>query len=146
MKDETGSLYIADAIIALSILFIVMLMLNTLISLPNPSYPDVAHDSKDAQDIMEILSGKVDFNDRTFLDKITTILKDNKNSKKSVLEVSKLCEEKFGEFKISNYRFVETNNLDSKVLASSGDFSKAENISVATRNFDGYSYTLYLWQ
>ena len=54
MNDERGSLYIADAIIALSILFVAMLMLNTLISIPNPTYSDNAHDSKNAQDIMEI--------------------------------------------------------------------------------------------
>ena len=144
MKDEIGNLYIADAIIALSILFIAMIMLNSLVSLPNPTYSDISHNSKNAQDIMEILSGKVDFKDHTFLSEITGILKDNKNSKKSIREVSQICDDKFGELKLSNYRFVESNKLDSKILSESGDFSKAERISVATRNYDGYSYTLYL--
>ena len=146
MNDSKGSLYLGDAIIALSILIIVMLMLNSLVSIPYPTYSDISHDSKDAQDIMEILSGKVDFHDKTFLSKITAILKENKNSKKSIHEVSQLCDDKFGDFKLKNYRFVETNHLDSTVLSSSGDFTKAGNISVATRNFDGYSYTLYTWQ
>ena len=145
MKDEIGNLYIADAIIALSILFIAMIMLNSLVSLPNPTYSDISHNSKNAQDIMEILSGKVDFKDHTFLSEITGILKDNKNSKKSIREVSQICDDKFCELKLSNYRFVESNKLDSKILSESGDFSKAERISVATRNYDGYSYTLYLW-
>ena len=145
MIDEKGSLYIADAMIALSILFIAMLMLNSLVSLPNPTYSDISHDSKNAQDIMEILSGKVDFEDKTFLSYITHILKENKDSKKSVLEVSQICDDKFAEFKIDNYRFIESNHLNSKVLASSGDFTKADSVSVATRNFDGYSYTLYVW-
>ena len=145
MIDEKGNLYIADAMIALGILFIAMLMLNSLVSLPNPTYSDVSHDSKNAQDIMEILSGKVDFEDKTFLNYITHILKDNKNSKKSVQEVSQICDDKFAEFKIDNYRFIESNHLNSKVLASSGDFTKADSVSVATRNFDGYSYTLYVW-
>ena len=145
MIDENGSLYIADAIIALSILFIAMLMLNSQISLSNPTYSDISHDSKNAQDIMEILSGKVDFEDMTFLSYITHILKENKNSKKSVLEVSQICGDKLAEFKIKNYRFVESNHLNSKVLAESGDFTKAVDVSVATRNFDGYSYTLYVW-
>ena len=145
MKDEIGNLYIADAIIALSILFIAMIMLNSLVSLPNSTYSDISHNSKNAQDIMEILSGKVDFKDHTFLSEITGILKDNKNSKKSIREVSQICDDKFCELKLSNYRFVESNKLDSKILSESGDFSKAERISVATRNYDGYSYTLYLW-
>ena len=109
MNDEKGNLYLGDAIIALSILFIVMLMLNTMVSLPNPTYSDISHNSKDAQDVMEILSGKVNFHDKTFLSEITAILKENKNSKKSVSEVSQLCDEKFDEFKLENYRFVETN-------------------------------------
>ncbi|WP_296794428.1 hypothetical protein [uncultured Methanobrevibacter sp.] len=145
MNDEKGNLYLGDAIIALSILFIVMLMLNTMVSLPNPTYSDISHNSKDAQDVMEILSGKVNFHDKTFLSEITAILKENKNSKKSVSEVSQLCDEKFDEFKLENYRFVETNHLDSKILSDSGDFTKADDVSVATRNFDGYSYTLYVW-
>ncbi len=145
MIDEKGNLYIADAMIALGILFIAMLMLNSLVSLPNPTYSDISHDSKNAQDIMEILSGKVDFEDKTFLIYITHILKENKNSKKSVQEVSQICDDKFAEFKIDNYRFIESNHLNSKVLASSGDFTKADSVSVATRNFDGYSYTLYVW-
>ena len=144
MNDHKGSLYLADAILALSILIIVMLMLNTLVSIPNPTYSDVSHDSKDAQDVMEILSGKVNFQDKTFLSRITAILKENKNSKESIREVSQICDDKFSEFKLTNYRFVETNHLDS-VLSGSGDFSKAGNLSVATRNFDGYSYTLYVW-
>ncbi len=146
MNDNKGSLYFADAIIAISILFVVMLMLNMMISLPNPTYSNTAHSSKDAQDIMEILSGKVDFGDETFLNVISSILKENKNSKKSINEVSGICDEKFSEFKLKNYMFIETNRLDSTVLSSSGDFSKAGNCSVATRNFDGYSYTLYIWQ
>ena len=146
MNDEKGSLYIGDAIVALSILFVVMLMLNSLISLPNPTYSDISHNTKDAQDIMEILSGKVNFHDKTFLGEITGILKENKNSKKSIREVSQICEDKFSEFKLTNYRFIETKHLNSKVLASSGDFSKADKYSVATRNIDGYSYTLYVWQ
>ena len=145
MNDEKGILYSGDAIIALSILFIVMLMLNTLISIPNPTYSDISSNSKDAQDVMEILGGKVSFTDSTFLDEITAILKENKNSKKSIREVSQMCDEKFSEYKLTNYRFVETNHLDSSVLSGYGDFSRATNLSVATRNCDGYSYTLYIW-
>ena len=130
MNDNKGSLYFADAIIAISILFIVMLMLNMLISLPNPNYSDASHNSKNAQDIMELLSGKVDFEDETFLSVISSILKENKNSKKSISEVSQICDDKFGELKLTNYMFIETNQLDSTVLSSSGDSSKAGNYSV----------------
>ena len=75
MIDESGNLYIVDAIVALSIIFVVMLMVNTLISLPNPTYSDISHNSKDAQNIMEILSGKIDFEDEKWYD-VNDIQKD----------------------------------------------------------------------
>lgn len=145
MKDQSGNLYLADAIIAISILFISMIMLNSLISLPNSTYSDISHNSKTSQDIMEILSGKVYFSDKTFLNEISGILKENANSKESIKEVSQICDDKFKEFKLENYRFVESNQLNGEVLASSGDFNGANNVSTATRNFGEYSYTLYLW-
>ena len=145
MKDQSGNLYIFDAIIALSIVFIVLLMLNTLISIPNPTYSNTDHNPKLTQDIMEILSGKVDFSDESFLEKITNILKEDNNSQKSIREASILCKDKFEEFNITNYRFVESSNLNSKVLSSSGKLLEDSNISSATRSFDSYSYTLYIW-
>lgn len=145
MKDQSGNLYLADAIIALTILFISMIMLNSLISLPNSTYSDISHNSKTSQDIMEILSGKVYFSDKTFLNEISGILKENDNSKESIKEVSQICDDKFKQFNLKNYRFVESNQLNGEVLASSGDFNKANNVSTATRNFDEYSYTLYVW-
>ncbi len=145
MKDQNGNLYLADAIIALSIIFISMIMLNTLVSLPNSTYSDISHNSKTSQDIMEILSGKAYFSDKTFLNQISGILNDNDNSKESIKEVSLICDDKFKELNLKNYRFVESNQLNGEVLASSGDFNKANNISVATRNFGKYSYTLYVW-
>jgi hypothetical protein len=43
------------------------------------------------------------------------------------------------------YRFSETNMLDDKVLASSGEYSDADNVSVAIRSYGDYSYTLSVW-
>lgn len=144
MIDESGNLYVVDAIVALSIIFAVMLMVNSLISLPYPTYSQISHNSKDCQDIMEILSGKIDFEDETFLAKITKILKDGDGSEKSVKEVSLICKEKFKEFHLTNYRFVENNHLGSKVLASSGNLGENKNVSSATRSFGDYSYTLMI--
>ena len=145
MIDENGNLYIVDAIVALSIIFVVMLMVNTLISLPNPTYSEISHNSKDSQNIMEILSGKIDFEDKTFLEKITEILIEGENSEESIREVSVLCKSKFKEFNLTNYRFIESNQLGSKVLSSSGNLKDNTNVSSATRNFGDYSYTLILW-
>ena len=134
MLGEKGYFYIIDAILAVMLLLMVFLIVNATISIPSPDY---SYDSKDirmAQDTMEMLSGKVNFTDQTFLGEISEVLKSNDNSKESVREVSKLCKDRLKSFNLKNYRFSENNVLKGKVLASSGDYSKAGDVSVATRN------------
>ena len=146
MLDDKGYFYIIDAILAVMLLLTAFLVVNTVISIPSPDYSYDSSDITKAQDTMEILSGKVNFTDQTFLSKISGILKDNENSKESIREVSKLCKYELDSFSIGNYRFSENNVLKGKVLASSGDYSKASDISVATRNYGDYSYSLSTWQ
>lgn len=145
MLDDKGYFYIIDAILAVIVLLMVFLVVNTAISIPSPDYSYESHDIGTAQDTMEILSGKINFTDKTFLAEISQILDDNENSKESIREVSKLCRDKFNSYNLKNYRFSENNVLKGKVLASSGDYSKASDISVATRNYGDYSFTLSIW-
>lgn len=145
MLDENGYFYIIDAFLAVVLLLIVFLVVNSAISVSSPNYSYEGREIQDAQDIMEMLSGKIDFNDRTFIGDISDILKENENSKESVREVSKLCKDKLDSYNLKYYRFAETNILKDKVLASSGDYSKANKISVATRTYGDYSYTLSVW-
>ena len=145
MLDEKGYFYIIDAILAVMLLLMVFLIVNATISIPSPDY---SHDSKDiriAQDTMEILSGKVNFEDQSFLGEISEILKENENSKESVRDVSRLSKDKLNSFNLKNYKFSENNVLNGKVLAESGDYSKAKDVSVATRNYGDYSYSLSTW-
>ncbi|MEE0934984.1 MAG: hypothetical protein U0L42_04860 [Methanobrevibacter sp.] len=145
MKDNKGSLYIIEAILAITILLVAVLVVNTVISIPSPDYSYESHDLVSAQDTMEILAGKIDFEDQTFLGEITTILKENKNSKKSISEVSEICQNKLDSFKFTNYKFCENNKLKGKVLAYKGNDNNAKEVSVATRTYGDYSYTLYVW-
>ena len=114
MLDEKGNFFIIDAILAVSLLLFVFVIFNHAIFTPDPDYSSEIKDSKSAQDIMEILGGKINFTDRTFLGDISGILKSNKNSKESVEEVSELSKKKFSALNIENYRFSETNVLDDK--------------------------------
>jgi len=145
MTDEKGSFYLIESILAISILLMAIFIVNTIISIPSPDYSYDTLDFKTSQDIMETLSGNVNFTDKSFIGSISDILKDNKNSKKSIKEVSDICKEKFDTLNLKNYRFCENDVLDGKVLASSGDFSKASNVSQATREYGDYSYSLYVW-
>ena len=145
MLDEKGNLFIIEAILAITILLMAVFVVNTVISIPSPDYSYETHDLKSAQDIMEILSGKLNFTDQTFLSEISAILKENKNSKKSIREVSDICKNKFDSFKLTNYKFCENNKLKGKVLASKGNYDNADKVTVATRTYRDYSYTLYVW-
>ena len=146
MLDNKGSFYIIDAILAIFLLLIVFLVVNTAISLPATDYSYESKDIRTAQDVMELLSGKIDFNDKTFLGEISTVLEDGKNSKESIREVSEISKDKLDSYNLKNYRFTENNILDGEVLASSGDYKKASDVDVASRTYGDYSYSLSIWQ
>ena len=145
MLDEKGSFYIIEAVLAITLLMTVFLIVNSVISIETPDYSYESRDTAIAQDTMEILSGKIDYRDQTFLGEISEILKENKNSKRSVEEVSQISKDKFQRLNIENYQFCENNVLKGKVLAASGDLNDAGDVTVATRNYGEYSYTLSVW-
>ena len=146
MLDNKGSLYIIDAILAIVLLLIVFLIINTAVNVPTYEYSYETKDIRQAQDVMELLSGKIDFSDHTFISEISGILEDGKNSKQSVREVSQISKDKLDSLNIKNYRFTETNVLDGEVLASNGNYDEGDSVSVATRTYGDYSYTLSVWQ
>lgn len=146
MLDNKGSFYIIDGILAVVLLLIVFLVVNAAISIPTHDYSYESKDIRTAQDIMELLSGKIDFTDNTFTGKISGILKDGKNSKESVRKVSRISKNKLDSYNLKNYRFSENNVLKGEVLASKGDYKKANSVDVATRTYGDYSYTLSVWQ
>ena len=145
MLDNKGSVYITDAILAIFLLLMVSLIVNAAISIPASDYSYESKDIRTAQDVMELLSGKIEFTDRTFLGKISDMLKEGKNSKQSVRNVSSISKDKLDSYKIKNYRFSENNVLKGKVLAFKGDYEKASNVDVATRDYGDYSYSLSVW-
>lgn len=146
MLDNKGYFYIIDAILAVILLLIVFLVVNAAISIEEPSLAYQTQDIKTAQDTMEVLSGKINFTDQTFLGEISEILEKGDNSKATVRTVCDISKDKLESFNLENYQFSENNILKGKVLASSGDYSKASKVSVATRSYGDYSYTLSVWQ
>ena len=147
MLDDKGNFIIVEAILAVILLLFAFMIFNQAIFTMDSDYhySSEIKDSKNAQDIMESLSGKINFTDKTFLGDISIILKDGKNSKESINKVCELSKNKLSGFNLKNYRFSETNMLDDKVLASSGEYSDANNVSVAIRSYGDYSYTLSVW-
>ena len=146
MLDNKGSFYIFDAILAVFLLLTVFLVVNSAISIPTHDYSYESKDIRVAQDVMELLSGKVDFNDNTFLGEISTILDEGEHSEESIREVSEISKRKLDSYNLKNYRFTESNVLGGEVLASSGDYKKADDVDVASRTYGDYSYSLSIWQ
>lgn len=145
MLDNKGSFYIMDAVLAIFLLLVVFLIVNTAISMSSSDYSYESRDIRTAQDVMELLSGKIDFTDNTFIGEISTVLEEGKNSKESVSRVSDISKNRLDSYNIKNYMFCENNVLDGKVLASRGDYKNAEGASVASRTYGEYSYTLSVW-
>lgn len=145
MLDNKGSFYLIDAILAVVLLLIVFLAINATVTMPTHEYSYETRDIRTAQDVMELLSGRIDFQDKSFISKISGILKEGENSKESVREVSKISRDRLDSYDLENYRLVESNVLNDEVLALKGNYDDAENVSVATRTYGDYSFTLSTW-
>lgn len=158
IKDNNGFVSLMDALLSIFILFMVLIAFNMMIDMEIPSESEENNGFKTSQDIMEIMSSKVDGKDYSILDRITYILDQNNNSASSKREVKELLDDFFATY-LGNednannnqsppycYSFVETNQLNGDVLSSNGDYASADDVNVAIRNYGNYSYKLYLFK
>ena len=147
MKDNKGFVSLADVMLSLFILLIVFMAFNMMIDIEVPSLSEESNDFKTSQDIMEIMSSKVDGRDYTVLERITYILSENNNSIASKRKVKAILDEFFMVYFDDKYHysFVESNQLNGDVLSSNGDYSSSERVNVAIRNYGNYSYKLYVF-
>ena len=147
IKDNKGFVSLADAMLSIFILLMVLMAFNMMIDIEVPSLSEESNDFKTSQDIMEIMSSKVDGRDYTVLERITYILSENNNSIASKREVKVILDEFFMVYFDDRYHysFVETNQLNGEVLSSNGDYSSSGRVNVAIRNYGNYSYKLYVF-
>ena len=147
IKDNKGFVSLADAMLSIFILLMVLVAFNMVVDIEIPSLSEESNDFKSSQDIMEIMSSKVDGRDYTVLERITYILAENNNSIASRREVKAILDEFFMVYFDDRYHysFVETNQLNGDILSSNGDYSSSERVNVAIRNYGNYSYKLYIF-
>lgn len=147
IKDNKGFVSLADAMLSIFILLMVLVAFNMMIDIEIPSLSEESNDFKSSQDIMEIMSSKVDGRDFTVLERITYILSENNNSIASRREVKVILDEFFMVYFDDRYHysFVETNQLNGEILSSNGDYSSSGRVNVAIRNYGNYSYKLYVF-
>ena len=145
--DNKGFVSLADAMLSIFILLMVLVAFNMVVDIEIPSLSEESNDFKSSQDIMEIMSSKVDGRDYTVLERITYILSENNNSIASKREVKAILDEFFMVYFDDkyNYSFVETNQLNGDILSSNGDYSSSDRVNVAIRNYGNYSYKLYVF-
>lgn len=147
IKDNKGFISLTDALLSIFILLMVLIAFNMITDIEIPSLSEKNNDLKTGQDIMEIMSSKIDGRDHTVLERITYILSENNNSIASKREVKEILDDFFMVYLEDRYHysFVETNQLNGEVLSSNGDYESANNIDVAMRKYGNYSYSLYLF-
>ena len=147
INDNKGFSSLIDALLSIFILLMVLIAFNMIIDIDVPSLSEENHDFKTSQDIMEIMSSKVDGRDYTLIERISYILSSNNNSIVSKREVKSLLDDFFSAYLDNNhhYAFVESNNLNGEVLSSNGDYESSDRVNVAIRNYGNYSYKLYLF-
>ena len=145
--DNKGFVSLADAMLSIFILLMVLVAFNMVVDIEIPSLSEESNDFKSSQDIMEIMSSKVDGRDYTVLERITYILAENNNSIASRREVKAILDEFFIVYFDDRYHysFVETNQLNGEILSSNGDYSSSGRVNVAIRNYGNYSYKLYVF-
>lgn len=147
IKDNKGFISLADAMLSIFILLMVLIAFNMIIDIDVPSLSEENTNFKTSQDIMEVMSSKVDGRDYTLIERISYVLSSNNNSLASKREVKSLLDDFFSAYLDNNhyYAFVESNNLNGEVLSSNGDYESSDRVNVAIRNYGNYSYKLYLF-
>ena len=147
INDNKGFASLIDALLSIFILLMVLIAFNMMIDIDVPSLSEENREFKTSQDIMEIMSSKVDGRDYTLIERISFILSSNNNSIASKREVKSLLDDFFSAYLDNNhyYAFVESNNLNGEVLSSNGDYESSDRVNVAIRNYGNYSYKLYLF-
>ena len=150
IEDNNGFVSLIDALLSIFILFMVLIAFNMMIDIDIPSLSEENNDFKTGQDIMEIMSSKVDGRDHTLIERISYILSSNNNSIGSKRKVKALLDDFFSIYlgndnQNHHYAFAESSQLNGEILSSNGDYESAETVNVASRNYGNYSYKLYLF-
>lgn len=153
INDNKGFLSLIDALLSIFLILMVLVSFNMLMDMESPSLSRESHQLKTSQDIMEIMSSKVDGRDYSMLEKVSYILSSNNNSMSSRRDVKNLLDEFFASYfnddynyKDYHYSFIETNQLNGEVLSANGDYDDSDEVSLAIRNYGNYSYKLYIFK
>ena len=98
IKDNKGFVSIFDAMLSIFILLMVLIAFNMMIDIDIPSLSEENNGFKTSQDIMEIMSSKVDGRDYSLIERISYVLSSNNNSMDSKRKVKSLLDDFFSAY------------------------------------------------
>jgi hypothetical protein len=141
--EDKGFIYTLDAIIALTILLIVTASLTHFLTLEH--YPPSEYRNYHARDIIDLMAS-YDTGNGTVLERISHELNSHQNREEAIREANRIASE-FLNSKFPNikYNLTAYNGIESVTIASNAEMSKADNINSAIRNYNNYTFQLYVW-
>lgn len=143
--EDKGFIYTLDAMLALTILLIVTASLTHFLTLKHYLPSEYSDENYHAMDIMDLMA-TYDTGNGTVLERISHELNSNQNREEAIRNANRIASEflnsKFPKIK---YNLTAYNGIESVTIASNGDISKADNINSATRNYNNYTFQLYVW-
>jgi hypothetical protein len=144
-KNNKGFLSLFEILTGFLIIILALISFNIGVNMYIPTNSEEIVDYNEAQDIMELMSSKIDINQQSFLEKIKQKLESDSYFEDSLDEISFMSGTFLNETTDKNYLLLENNQLNGTVLAVNGDFNSAENIASSIRNIGNYSFSLYIW-
>jgi hypothetical protein len=140
--DQKGFIFTFDAVLALIPLFLTIILISNLSVAPNSQ--SQVRISQSAQDCLDILAAS-QIEERTVMESMVLTLKTDKE--KGVEEARNLAKPVLdGLIGDKSYQLVETSQLNGTVIVSQGNLDSSPNLSTATRNWEDYTFVLYVGQ
>jgi hypothetical protein len=140
--DQKGFIFTSDAILALIPLFLMMVLLSNLPASSDPQSQVIV--AEDAQDYLDILAAS-QIKDRSVMESMVMALKtDPDGGMEKAGEIAKPVLDNLMVGK--NYQLLETAQLNGTVIISQGDLNSSPSVASATRNWENYTFVLYVGQ
>jgi len=141
--DEKGFAYTLDAVLALIPVMIILFGVSNFTV--SPESPIQIHSSQKAHDTMDLMVNYREGNDRSVLERMSTILESSNNSEASVHVAGEIASN-FLDKNLAGreYLLTEECQLGGETLAGKMELKNADNIATASRNCGNYTFRIYL--
>jgi hypothetical protein len=143
--DDNGLIFTLDAAMGLIILFILLATVASVSYVPL-SLSQQIRISHDAQDTLETMAiYRTCPQGFTVLQNVATVLATHNNDKTGIYEAGQAAGEYLNTTLGSvKYNFTECNQING-TIAANADMEDASSVAVGVRNYEDYTFRLYIW-